>query len=140
LDFWATWCAPCVAEFPNVRKVQEEYGTDGDFMVVGISLDSEDEKVAAFVKKHKIAWPQIVAGPAERNPLAKKFFVEGIPATFLIDRNGKVVAKDLRGPALRKEVDRLMRAAHPPKETAEDSAARAAKGRIDDSDLTDDRP
>ncbi len=109
VDFWATWCAPCIAEMPNVRKAYEEFGKAGDFVVLGVSLDNDEEDVREFVKKQKIPWPQIVAGPAEKNAIAQKYFVEGIPATFLIDPDGKVVAKDLRGRALRKAVRKVVR-------------------------------
>ncbi len=57
-----------------------------------------------------MTWPVIVGGKADKNPIAKKYFVEGIPATFLLDRDGKVVAKDLRGQDLDKEVARQMKA------------------------------
>ncbi len=104
IDFWATWCAPCIAELPHVREAFKEFGGDGDFVVISVSLDKTDKPVASFVKKEKLTWPQIVAGPAEQNPIAKQYNVEGIPATFLIDADGKVVAKDLRGKHLREKV------------------------------------
>ena len=104
LDFWATWCAPCVAEMPNVRQVLDDFGKNGDFVVVGISLDEREKPVKTFVEKQKYAWSQIVGGPADKNSIAKQYAVEGIPATFLLDRDGKVIAKDLRGDDLRKKV------------------------------------
>jgi thiol-disulfide isomerase/thioredoxin len=128
LDFWATWCAPCVAELPNVRKIHEKYGgEDGDLVVIGCSLDSEDEIVGAFIKKKDINWTQIVAGPADKNPIAQKYFVEGIPATFLIDPEGRIVAKDLRGRALQTEVDRLIGKMRQSKSKGGPSKARATK-------------
>ena len=119
---------------PNVRKAYEKYGKDGDFVVVGISLDNEDEKVAAFVRKHEIGWPQIVAGPADKNAVAKKYYVEGVPATFLIDPNGKVVAKDLRGSALQKEVDRQLHEMHRSKKKAESADTGVARSEDRDTD------
>lgn len=107
IDFWATWCAPCVAEMPNVKKVHDEYVGTGDFVVIGISLDGSDSPVERFVEKRKLAWQQIVGGPAGSNPIARKYNVTSIPATFLIDRDGKVVGKDLRGRKLRKAVRKL---------------------------------
>ncbi len=113
IDFWATWCAPCVAEMPNIRSVYEKYGKEGAFTVLGVSLDDDAKKVKRFVKKENVPWPHIVAGPAQSNEIAKKYFVEGIPATFLIDAEGKVIAKDLRGPALEQEVRRALRNVSP---------------------------
>ncbi len=119
VDFWATWCGPCIAEMPNVRKAHDKYGKEGDFVVLGVSLDEDEKKVQRFVKKQNIPWPQIVAGPAEKNPIAKQYFVVGIPATFLIDAEGKIVAKDLRGRALQKEVRKLLRKTRLAKRKAE---------------------
>ncbi|MFH1418196.1 MAG: TlpA disulfide reductase family protein [Planctomycetota bacterium] len=109
VDFWATWCAPCVAEMPNIRKALKQSGKEGDFVVIGVSLDGNDELVESFIKKRKIPWRQIVTGPAKESPLAQRYFVEGIPATFLIDGDGKVIAKDLRGGSLHKHVRKAMK-------------------------------
>ena len=133
VDFWATWCGPCVAEMPNIRRVHEKYAEDGDFVVIGISLDKEGKVVQKFVKKKKIPWQQIVAGPAAENPFAQKYHVEGIPATFLIDGQGKVVAKDLRGRALRKEVRKALKAsrlARSEKEAPGGQTAQAEEGGV----------
>jgi len=110
LDFWATWCTPCVAELPNVKSILEEHSADGKFAVIGVSLDSDRKMVERFVKS-RAPWAHIVGGPAEENPIAKKYFVEGIPAVFLIDHEGKVVAKDLRGSELRRAVRKQVKRA-----------------------------
>lgn len=108
IDFWATWCAPCIVEMPNIKKAREQYGREGEFVVIGISLDQSPKQVSRFVKGKEYAWQQIAAGPAEKNPIAQKYNVSAIPATFLIDRDGKVVAKDLRGGALQKALRKLL--------------------------------
>lgn len=108
VDFWATWCAPCVAEMPTIKKAYEEYGRDGEFVVVGVSLDKSPKLVSRFLKKKKIPWQQIVGGPADKNPIAQKYNVSAIPATYLIDKNGKVVAKNLRGRDLKRELRKLL--------------------------------
>jgi peroxiredoxin len=133
VDFWATWCAPCVAEMPNVRKAYEEFGKKGDFVVLGVSLDSGEEEVRAFVKKQKIPWPQIVAGPAEKNSIAQKYFVEGIPATFLIDAEGKVVAKDLRGRTLQRKVRKVVRKTELARRKAEKVREQAVRAEEEES-------
>jgi peroxiredoxin len=102
LDFWATWCGPCIAELPNVKQAYEKYGKGGAFEIVGISLDQDPEQVRRFIKSQQVPWPQIVLGPG--NAVAQQYNVTAIPATFLIDRDGKVIARDLRGTDLDKEL------------------------------------
>jgi peroxiredoxin len=87
---------------PNVKRAYQEFGRDGEFVVVGISLDQDESLVKQLVEKRKIPWPQVVLGPSEQNPVAKKYNVTGVPATFLIGRDGKVVAKDLTGRRLQR--------------------------------------
>jgi peroxiredoxin len=104
LGFWATWCTPCLAEVPGIRKAVDRFGKDGRFTVVGISLDTGEQSVRAIVEKFGMNWPHLVLGPAEENPVAKLYGVSGIPAMFLIDADGTVVASDLHGEALHKEL------------------------------------
>lgn len=108
LDFWATWCAPCLAEMPNLKRAIDRYGKDGRFVVIGISLDDDAESVKRFVKQHGMGWAQVVLGPAEQNPVARKYNVSGVPAMFLIGPDGKVVAKDVRGRRLDTELSKLL--------------------------------
>lgn len=105
IDFWATWCGPCIAELPNVLKAYEEYNDKG-FEIIGISLDNakDEDKLRTFVKDKKMNWPHAFDGQGWRNSLAKKFGISSIPATFLIGKDGKVVSTNLRGPALSKAV------------------------------------
>lgn len=114
VDFWATWCAPCLQEMPNIKKSYDAYGKDGRFAVVGISLDGDEAMVKTFLKKWDAPWPHAVLGPADTNPVAKLYNVSQIPATFLIGPDGTVVAKDLRGGKLEKELKKLL----PPVATA----------------------
>jgi thiol-disulfide isomerase/thioredoxin len=110
VDFWATWCGPCVAEIPNVKKVYNRYHKDG-FEVVGVSLDENPENLAAFVKKHELAWPQIIfPDPAQRkwdSPLVRRYDIHGIPAMFLLDREGKIASRDIDGERLASLVEQL---------------------------------
>lgn len=107
VDFWATWCGPCVDELPNVMAAYEKYHDKG-FEVIGISLDKDGDKLAAFTKEKKMAWPQVFDGKGWQSKLAQAYNIRGIPATFLLDREGKIAAKDLRGDALSKKVGELL--------------------------------
>jgi peroxiredoxin len=99
IDFWATWCGPCVHELPNVLKV---YQADHDkgFDVIGVSLDSEKDKLTSFIKEKGMTWPQYFDGKGWENEISTKYGIVSIPATFLIGKDGKIIGKDLRGDAL----------------------------------------
>jgi peroxiredoxin len=103
IDFWATWCGPCVQELPNVLKAYEQYHGKG-FEIIGISLDSEKEKLTAFIEKNKMTWPQYFDGKGWESKLGAKYGVNSIPATYLLDKEGKIIGKGLRGDALVKAV------------------------------------
>lgn len=103
VDFWATWCGPCVAEMPKVIEVYNSYHKKG-FDVIGISLDEDKGALEEFIKSNKMPWPQYYDGKGWANDLAKQYGIGSIPATFLIGKDGKVVASNLRGEALEKAV------------------------------------
>ncbi|MEM7602745.1 MAG: TlpA disulfide reductase family protein [Verrucomicrobiota bacterium] len=107
VDFWATWCGPCVAEMPHVISTYEKY-KDAGFEVVGISLDSEKAALDAFVTENGMTWPQYFDGEGWGNKIAKEFGITGIPATFLIGKDGKIAASNLRGNALEEAVAGLL--------------------------------
>ena len=107
VDFWATWCGPCRAELPSVKAAYDKFHAKG-FEIVGISLDDDREKLDAFIKKEALPWPQHFDGQGWQNELGQKFGITGIPATFLIGKDGKIAATDLRGAALGATVEQLL--------------------------------
>jgi thiol-disulfide isomerase/thioredoxin len=108
VDFWATWCGPCVGEMPNVKKAYAAYHAKG-FEVVGISLDQDEDALRAFIKKNEIPWAQSFDGKGWENGFATKFGIQSIPATFLIGKDGKIAAADLRGAALEDKLGELLK-------------------------------
>jgi thiol-disulfide isomerase/thioredoxin len=107
VDFWATWCGPCIAELPHVLATYEKHHRDG-FEILGISLDSERDKLTSFIKERKMGWAQYFDGQGWKTKLAQEYGVNSIPATYLLDRDGKIIAKDLRGEALEQAVAKAL--------------------------------
>jgi thiol-disulfide isomerase/thioredoxin len=103
VDFWATWCGPCVAELPNVKKNYEKYHTKG-FEVVGVNLDDDKARLEAFTEKNEIPWvnlfPEDENSRGWDNPMAAYYGITGIPTVILVDQQGKVVSLNARGPEL----------------------------------------
>lgn len=106
LDFWASWCGPCMAEMPNVKAIYEKYHGKG-LEILGVSLDSDREKWVAAIEKNGLAWHHVSSLSQFDCPIAKRFRVTGIPRMYILDENGKIIAQDLRGEALAKKMDEL---------------------------------
>jgi peroxiredoxin len=109
IDFWATWCGPCIEEFPNLRAAYDKYHARG-FDVVGVTLDDDPAAVREFLKEHPVPWRQIVNAEEKdkESDIVNRYRVDRIPATFLIDREGKVRRIDLRGERLDQAVGALL--------------------------------
>jgi thiol-disulfide isomerase/thioredoxin len=107
IDFWATWCGPCRAEIPNVVATYKKYHGQG-FEIIGVSLDDNRQKLQDYTKQMNMTWPQYFDGQGWGNKLAVKYGVQAIPATYLLDGNGVIIAKDLRGDALEQAVAKAL--------------------------------
>ena len=125
VDFWATWCGPCVAEIPNIKRVYAAYHDKG-FEIIGISLENArlaaDDTAEQAEQKHAKArkvlteytakadmpWPQYYDGKFWKNEISTRFGIASIPAMFLLDQTGRVVSTNARGEKLEVEVKRLL--------------------------------
>ena len=125
IDFWATWCKPCIAEIKHLKQAYARYHARG-FEIVGISLemagvapDATSEQAAPklaaarkklldFTSKNDLPWPQFFDGMGWKNPYTTQYGIRGIPAMFLLDREGRVVSLDARGEKLDRQVQALL--------------------------------
>ncbi len=106
IDFWATWCGPCVAEVPNVVKTYEKLHGKG-FEIVGISLDQDKVKLESFTKEKNMAWAQYFDGKGWQNEISTRYGINSIPAMWLVNKKGMVVSTSARG-KLEEAVEKLL--------------------------------
>lgn len=107
VDFWATWCAPCLDAMPKMNRLQADYGAKG-FTVLGVSIDEETKKVAPMAAKKKLAYPVVLDDP--KNPTWYSFKAASVPAIYLINREGQIIAQ-WRGKIDHKAVEEAVKAA-----------------------------
>jgi thiol-disulfide isomerase/thioredoxin len=110
VDFWASWCKPCRAENPNVLKAYEQYKDKG-FTVLGISLDDKAESWKKAVMDDKMPWEQLSDLKGFKNEVSTYFGIQAIPSTLLINPEGIIIAKDLRGNALHRKLAAIFKTA-----------------------------
>lgn len=100
LDFWATWCAPCLADFPHIERARAAYASRG-LVVVSVSLDRCSRRdLRSFGRRQGITWPVVFDGRGAAGAVARRFEVEYPPRSLLFDRDGGLIALDLRGATL----------------------------------------
>ncbi len=107
VDFWATWCGPCRKEMPNLIAAYEKHHANG-FEIVGISLDEKKDALERYIKENKMPWPQFFDGKGWKNEISRRFAVNSIPCSYLIDRKGVVSQIDARGRTLAEAIAKLV--------------------------------
>lgn len=108
IDFWASWCGPCREENPNVVAMYKKYHDKG-FNIIGVSLDKDANKWKQAIAQDQLTWNQISNLQHWEEPIAKLYGVTSIPATFLVDANGVVIAKNLRGEKLEEKLKEVLK-------------------------------
>lgn len=109
IDFWATWCQPCLAEIPNLQQIYADNHEKG-FEIIGISLDDDAGTVEEFQKQVKLPWRLMMNDAGDDDEFNMAYSANSIPALFLVDQKGKIVQFDLRGADLRTAVEKLLQA------------------------------
>ncbi len=104
VDFWASWCQPCRRENPNSVKVYSQYNSKG-FEILGVSLDKDQDAWVKAVKDDELKWAQVIDPNGD---VANQYQVNSIPSTFLLDKDGIIIAKNLRGNALNEQIEKLL--------------------------------
>ncbi len=106
VDFWASWCGPCRKENPNVVKLYNEYNSKG-FEILGVSLDTKKENWEKAISDDKLTWPHISELAGWQTSVVKNFKIESIPSTLLVDKDGNILARNLRGEDLENYLKKL---------------------------------
>ncbi len=106
IDFWAGWCKPCRDENPNNVILYNKYKTKG-FEIFGVSLDDNRETWIDAINKDKLLWMHASDLLKWNSPVVKQYSIENLPLTILIDREGKIIARDLRGEELKNKLESI---------------------------------
>jgi beta-lactamase regulating signal transducer with metallopeptidase domain/thiol-disulfide isomerase/thioredoxin len=100
LDFWATWCGPCIGEIPYLKQAHEKFKDRADFAMISLSLDKTVKEPREFLKKNDLPWVQGYLGDWSETKVAGQYGVEGIPALFLVSPDGRIIESELEGSSM----------------------------------------
>jgi peroxiredoxin len=107
VDFWATWCVPCVMSLPDVIQTYKTYHSKG-FDVIGVSLDEDPQRLKRFIRDREMEWPQFNDAKKWDGELVRNYGVQQIPTTYLLDKEGKIIGADLQGEDLEKAIKKAL--------------------------------
>ncbi|MEM9293432.1 MAG: TlpA disulfide reductase family protein [Acidobacteriota bacterium] len=149
IDFWATWCAPCLAQMPHLQALHQRFqgpsgfiakaeaearqegtvtqqdGEEAPFVLLGIALDELPRRdLLSFLRRNDLRWPQVHPLRPWGSPVVKRFQVEAVPATIVVDSCGRWVARDLQGAALEKTLEALLRQREEPRREKKEEGVR----------------
>ena len=108
IDFWASWCAPCREQNPDLVALYSELHSKG-LNIIGVSLDDDASKWSEAIIKDKLTWTQVSNLKQLKDPIALQYNITQIPTTYLLDKNGKIVAIDLHGKDLKAKILELLK-------------------------------
>ncbi len=109
IDFWATWCGPCLEEFPHLKEIYKKYHRQG-LEIIGVSLDTSGRlELERWLRRHRIPWPQVADFRGYEGELALRYGIKSIPASLLLNREGELTGVNLRGKPLSDRIKRLCR-------------------------------
>ena len=108
IDFWASWCAPCRKQMPALLSLYNQF-KDKKFEIVGVSFDNNKNEWIKYIKEAKLSWPQMSDLNGWESEAVMLYAIQGIPHTILVDPQGKIIAKDLKGTALVKKLEEVLK-------------------------------
>lgn len=108
IDFWASWCGPCRQENPNLVQMYQAF-KEKDFEIVGVSIDDNIKSWTKAIETDSLQWKQVCDGNGMEGEVAKRYLISAIPTNFLLDKRGKIIAKNLRGEELKKALDHFIK-------------------------------
>lgn len=111
VDFWASWCGPCRRENPNVVRMYKKYKDKG-FEILGVSLDDKKDRWLGAIEQDGLEWPHVSDLKGWQNAAAQAYGIRSIPHTLLLDEKGRIIARNLRGPALESKLDEIFKTAN----------------------------
>ena len=112
LDFWATWCGPCVSNLPEVERIRQQHAADGGLSVIGVNLDAETDRAKEFLKIRSLPWRHALLGDWSSTDVPRRFAISSVPAYVLIDADGRIVAQEYSVEKVAAKLDSLA----PPKD------------------------